>query len=66
MDHLSMLTVRERECYLLVAKGLSRREIAGRLGITEKTVKNTLVAAYRSTGVTNAVGCCRHVYRITD
>ncbi len=41
-DILTKLTDREEETALLVAKGLSNKEIAVRLDITERTVKNHL------------------------
>ncbi len=46
-DHLGGLTTREREVALLVARGLSNKKIAQRLGVSERTV---------TTHVTNILG----------
>jgi DNA-binding NarL/FixJ family response regulator len=46
------LSVREREVLILVADGMSNRQIADRLGITEGTVKAHLGRAFRHIGVT--------------
>ena len=46
------LTEREREVMTLVAAGLSNRDIAERLVVSEKTVKNHVHNAYRKLGVT--------------
>lgn len=46
------LTSREREVMTLVAAGLSNRDIAGRLVVSEKTVKNHVHNCYRKLGVT--------------
>jgi DNA-binding NarL/FixJ family response regulator len=45
------LTRREREIMTLIADGLSNRQIAQRLVISEKTVKNHIVSIYRRLGV---------------
>ena len=45
MNHL---THRENQVLELVANGLPNADIAGHLGITEKTVKNTLTAIGRT------------------
>jgi DNA-binding NarL/FixJ family response regulator len=47
------LTVRERHVLQLVARGLSNREIAKELWITEHTVKFHLANVYRKAGVAN-------------
>lgn len=48
---LEKLSSREREVALAVAKGESNKEIARNLGITERTVKAHLSAAFESLGV---------------
>ncbi len=47
------LTRREGEIMGLIAEGLSNRQIARRLVISEKTVKNHIVSIYRRFGVGN-------------
>ena len=47
------LTEREREVLLLVASGLANKQIARRLGISEKTVKGHLTQVFQSLGVTD-------------
>jgi DNA-binding CsgD family transcriptional regulator len=47
------LGLREREIVLLVAQGLSDREIADRLTLSARTVGNHLYRIYRKMGVLN-------------
>ena len=47
------LTTREREIAGLVSGGASNKEIAARLGVTERTVKAHLTAIFRKIGVTD-------------
>ncbi len=48
-----LLSARQREVLGLVVEGLSNAQIAGRLFLTESTVKQHLRAAYKALGVTN-------------
>jgi DNA-binding NarL/FixJ family response regulator len=50
-----LLTPREREVLGLVGEGLANREIARRLGITERTVKHHLTNVFHTLGVTDRV-----------
>jgi DNA-binding NarL/FixJ family response regulator len=47
------LTPREREVLTLVGRGLANKQIARRLGISEKTVKTHLGRAFQRIGVTD-------------
>lgn len=49
------LTVREREIASLLAEGLTNRQIADRLYISEGTVKNYISAIYDKTGIHDRV-----------
>jgi DNA-binding NarL/FixJ family response regulator len=51
----SRLTKRETAAVGLAIQGLSNREIAGQLGLTEHTVKNYLVRVFDKLGVSNRV-----------
>ena len=50
-EGLGSLTAREREVLNLLARGLSNRDIAEELVITNKTVKNHLSRIYEKIGV---------------
>jgi DNA-binding NarL/FixJ family response regulator len=50
-NQASGLTPREREVMELIAEGLSNRQIAARLVISEKTVKNHICSIYQRIGV---------------
>ncbi len=52
-DRLAGLTAREREIVLLVVEGLRNEEVARRIGITEKTVRNHLTAVFDKVGVSS-------------
>jgi DNA-binding NarL/FixJ family response regulator len=47
------LTPREREILMLLGDGLANKQIARRLGITEKTVKGHLTKIFQTIGVTD-------------
>lgn len=54
-DALSALSRREREVAELLSLGYTNREVADRLCICERTVKNHLYHIYQKTGVANRV-----------
>lgn len=65
------LTAREREISMLVASGLSNKEIADRLNVTDGTVKLHLHNVYQKTGVKNRTALaalaltCRDVFMLS-
>jgi DNA-binding CsgD family transcriptional regulator len=52
-EDLAVLTAREREILDLVASGANNQEIAGKLFISEKTVRNHLTAIFDKIGVSS-------------
>jgi DNA-binding NarL/FixJ family response regulator len=52
-EELAALTAREREILDLVAGGASNQQIAGKLFISEKTVRNHLTAVFDKIGVSS-------------
>jgi NarL family two-component system response regulator LiaR len=50
-DTLNLLTNREAEILNLVRSGLSNKKIAARLGISYRTVENTMHSVYTKTGI---------------
>lgn len=57
------LTRREAEVLLHVAQGLSNREIASALWISEKTVRNHVERIYAKIGVSNRIGASLYATR---
>ena len=57
------LTPREAEILGLVARGLSNREIAASLVLSEKTVRNHVERTYSKIGATNRVGASLYALR---
>ena len=57
------LTAREREVLLLVGEGLANKNIARRLGISEKTVKTHLTSVFTALGVNDRVQAALWVER---
>jgi DNA-binding NarL/FixJ family response regulator len=53
------LSARQREILELVVEGLSNTEIAGRLFLSESTIKQHLRAAYRVLGVRNRTAAAK-------
>jgi RNA polymerase sigma factor (sigma-70 family) len=65
LQHIdSLLTTREREIATLVAEGLSNKEIARRLSISEGTVKIHLHNAYNRLGVANRTSLAGKLQRL--
>lgn len=62
-DPLAALTARERDVVHLVGEGLRNEEIARRLGISEKTVRNHLTAAFDKVGVSGRLELAVFAYR---
>lgn len=58
-----MLSKREQDVVRCVAEGLSNREIAGRLGLTEHTVKNYLFRIFDKLGVSSRVEVVLYAFR---
>ena len=54
-DPLTALTTREREILALVAEGRSNADIAERLVLSEKTVRNHLSGVFEKLGVSNRI-----------
>jgi len=59
----SMLSKREQDVVRCVAEGLSNREIASRLGLTEHTVKNYLFRIFDKLGVSSRVEVVLYAFR---
>lgn len=60
----AILSKREQEVVGCVAEGLSNREIAGRLKLTEHTVKNYLFRIFDKLGVSSRVEVVLYVFRL--
>jgi two-component system nitrate/nitrite response regulator NarL len=63
-NDLSLLTKRERDVVLCVAEGLSNREIAQRLKLTEHTVKNYLFRVFDKLGVSSRVEVVLYAFKL--
>jgi DNA-binding NarL/FixJ family response regulator len=60
---LNLLAEREGQVVNLVADGLTNREIASRLGLSEHTVSNYLFRIYNKLGVSNRVELVLYVMK---
>jgi DNA-binding NarL/FixJ family response regulator len=60
----ALLSKREQEVVRCVAEGLSNREIADRLGLTEHTVKNYLFRIFDKLGVSKRVEVVLYAYSL--
>jgi DNA-binding NarL/FixJ family response regulator len=59
---LADLTRRQREVAVAVAEGLSNKEVAALLSISDQTVKNNLTILYIRTGTGGRVALARWVW----
>ena len=57
----TLLSPREEEISHLVAEGMSNREVARALKISESTVKNSLFHVFEKLGISNRVELARYV-----
>ena len=64
MTILRRLSVRERELMLLVAEGLSNKEVAGQLDISERTVETHLQSIFRKLGIRKRTRLAALVYKL--
>ena len=60
------LSVRERELMLLVAEGLSNKEVAGQLDISERTVETHLLSIFRKLGIRKRTRLTALVYKLSQ
>lgn len=59
VEYLSLLTVRQREVMELLSMGISNKEIANKLNMSEPTVRTHLTAIFRKLGVGNRTQAVR-------
>lgn len=62
-DDLATLTRREQQVATLVCEGLTNRQIAGQMFVTEKTVEMHLSRVFAKLKVTNRIGVARVLWR---
>jgi two-component system, NarL family, nitrate/nitrite response regulator NarL len=62
-DKITALTVREKQIVSLIGEGLKNSEIAARLGIGEKTVRNHLTIIFDKLGVSDRLELAVYAYR---
>ena len=60
---LALLTDREEQVLRLIADGLTNREIARTLSISEATVENHIHHIYLKLGVSNRAQAVAHVFK---
>jgi two-component system, NarL family, response regulator DegU len=63
-DQGRLLTIREWDCLLALADGCTNPQIADRIGLRYRTVKNHLYAAYRKLGVSNRTEAAMKTLRL--
>nr|WP_236823191.1 helix-turn-helix transcriptional regulator [Bhargavaea massiliensis] len=66
MHHRSLLTGREREIFQLLVKDQTTKEIAARLGISEKTVRNHISNTIQKLGVSGRAQAIVELLRLSE
>ena len=62
----SLLTAREREIFNLLVKDQTTKDIAGRLGISEKTVRNHISNTIQKLGVSGRAQAVIELLRLGE
>ena len=62
----SLLTAREREIFNLLVKDQTTKDIAGRLGISEKTVRNHISNTIQKLGVSGRAQAIVELLRLGE
>nr|WP_285858613.1 helix-turn-helix transcriptional regulator [Bhargavaea ginsengi] len=66
MHHRSLLTGREREIFQLLVKDHTTKEIAAKLGISEKTVRNHISNTIQKLGVSGRAQAIVELLRLSE
>ena len=64
--HRSLLTAREREIFNLLVDDHTTKDIAGRLGISEKTVRNHISNTIQKLGVSGRAQAIIELLRLEE
>lgn len=64
--HRSLLTKREREIFNLLIEDQTTKDIAGRLGISEKTVRNHISNTIQKLGVSGRAQAIIELLRLEE
>lgn len=64
--HRSLLTAREREIFNLLIEDQTTKDIAGRLGISEKTVRNHISNTIQKLGVSGRAQAIVELLRLEE
>ena len=65
-DPFSLLTEREKEILSYISKGCSNKEIASKLFLSEKTIRNTITSIFKKINVKDRVQAAIYVLNCTN
>ena len=65
-DPVSLLTEREKEILSYISKGCSNKEIASKLFLSEKTIRNTITSIFKKINVKDRVQAAIYVLNCTS